>query len=524
LFFALTLKVQHDERALRRETGVNEFGAVFDAPEQVDYTQPEILGDEECLVANFRCLTAGSAPTSTPMDAIRVISEYVRFPSVSTDPAFADGMAGARDYAVKLLADTGLAIEVVTTQLHPIVLGRRSGPQEWPHVVLYGHYDVQPADPLDKWTTPPFEPHVRDGRLYARGAADNKGPHAIGVLGLRRLLRRRPNLPLRVTVVLEGEEEIGSPSFDDFLANHRAELRTADFVLLSDTGSPSVEQLVVTTGLRGICGFEVTLTGPRTDLHSGLHGGAVYNPIQALTEICASLHNADGSVNVPGFYDGVALPEQWEREELKKFPLTEEAYRKFLGVDALYAQPGVTPIEATRYAPTLEFNGIGGGYQGEGSKTVIPSTAFVKITCRLVPGQVAADITRKVTEAIRSRVPAGVKVDIRPMQSNNAYHVVPPGKPNTPPYQNPVLARAFDAAGEAVTKHFGRPPLFLREGGSVPIIGDIKRETGLDSLMLGLFTPESNLHAPDESIELAIIERGVAAYETLFEKIADGGR
>ncbi|MDR2844562.1 MAG: M20/M25/M40 family metallo-hydrolase, partial [Puniceicoccales bacterium] len=361
------------------------------------------------------------------MDAIRVISDYVRFPSVSTDAAFAKGMAGARDFAAKLLADAGLAVEVVPTPLHPIVLGRRTGPASWPHVVLYGHYDVQPAEPLDLWTTPAFEPQVRNGRLYGRGAADNKGPHTVGILALSELLKRRPDLPLRITFLLEGEEEIGSPSFGGFLEKYRAELSGADFVMLSDTGSPDANQIVITTGLRGIAGMEIALTGPQMDLHSGLHGGAVYNTIQALTEICASLHNADGSVNVPGFYDGVRAPEQWEREELKKFPLTEPSYREFLGVDTLYSQPGYTPIEATRYGPTLEFNGIGGGYQGEGSKTVIPSKAFAKITCRLVSGQDAMDIVRKVTAAVQARAPQGVKAEVKVRQGNNAYHVCPPG-------------------------------------------------------------------------------------------------
>ncbi|MDR2430210.1 MAG: M20/M25/M40 family metallo-hydrolase [Puniceicoccales bacterium] len=456
------------------------------------------------------------------MEALSVISEYVRHASVSTDPAFAAGMAGAREHAARLLAGAGLAVEIVPTPLHPIVVGRRAAPAGSPHVVLYGHYDVQPADPVEAWTTPPFEPDVRDGRLYARGAADNKGPHCVAVLALARLLRRRPALPLAITFIIEGEEEIGSPSFGAFLQKHRAELSGADFVLLSDTGSPSAEQIVVTTGLRGIAGLEVRLTGPRTDLHSGLHGGAVYNPVQALVEICASLHNADGSVNVPGFYDNVVPPERWEREELEKFPLDEAGYREFLGVDALYSQPGVTPIEATRHAPTLEFNGIGGGYQGEGSKTVIPSGAFAKITCRLVPGQDARDIADKVTAAIRARVPRGITASVRLKQGNNAYHVCPPGRPNTPHGQNPVLARAFSLATEAITDAFGRAPLFLREGGSVPIIGDIKAQTGLDSLMIGLFTPDSNLHAPDENIDLAIIERGIRAYEALLEKIALG--
>ncbi len=454
------------------------------------------------------------------MDPIKTISDYTRFPSISTDPAYKDGMTGARDFAAKLLTDAGLAVEIVQTPLHPIILGRRTGPAAWPHVVIYGHYDVQPADPLEQWKTPPFEPAVRDGKIFARGAADNKGPHAVSILALAKLLKRRPDLPLRITFLLEGEEEIGSPSFPAFLEKHKAELSEADFVLLSDTGSPSSSQIVITTGLRGIIGLEIRIAGPQTDLHSGLHGGAVYNPIQALCEICASLHKPDGSVNVPGFYDGVATPEQWESDELKKFPLDEAGYKKFLGVDALYSQPGYTPIEATRYGPTLEFNGIGGGYQGEGSKTVIPSKVFAKLTCRLVPGQDADAIIQKVSDAIRARVPAGVKCEIKVKQGNNAYCVCPPGKPNTPADQNPVLARAFEAAGEAIEKAFGARPLFLREGGSVPIIGDIKRVTGLDSLMIGLFTPDSNLHAPNENLEIAMIERGMAAYELLLEKIA----
>ncbi|MDR0535231.1 MAG: M20/M25/M40 family metallo-hydrolase [Puniceicoccales bacterium] len=454
------------------------------------------------------------------MNAVDIISDYVRFPSVSTDPAFSQGMAGAREFAAKLLADAGLRVETVQTPLHPILLGRRDGPASWPHIVLYGHYDVQPADPLALWTTPPFDPQIRNGRLYGRGAADNKGPHTIGILGLASLLRRRPDLPLRVTVLLEGEEEIGSPSFPGFLGKYKGELSKADFVLLSDTGSPSAKQIVVTTGLRGIVGLELRVKGPKVDLHSGLHGGAVFNPIQALADICASLHNADGSVNIPGFYDGVLPPAQWERDELRKFPLSEAAYRKFLGVNALYSQPGFTPLEAVRYGPTLEFNGIGGGYQGEGGKTVIPSEAFAKITCRLVPGQDASRVLKKLTAALKSRIPKGITAEIIVRQGNNPYHVIPSGRPGAPKNANPVLARAFDAVGSAIATAFGKPPLFLREGGSVPIIGDIKTETGLDSLMVGLFTPDSNLHAPNENLEIEIIERGMRAYELLLEKIA----
>ncbi|MEI6121450.1 MAG: M20/M25/M40 family metallo-hydrolase, partial [Opitutae bacterium] len=224
------------------------------------------------------------------MDFIRELIEYVKHPSVSTDSAFNQGMTGAREHICGLLKQAGLEVEVIPTPLHPIVLGRRRGPSEWPHIVIYGHYDVQPADPLNLWTSPAFDPVVRDGKIWGRGTADNKGPHLTAVVAIAQLLKRRPDLPLRITFLIEGEEEIGSPSFPEFLDKHKKELSEADCVLLSDTASPSSDQIVITTGLRGIIGLEVGLTGPRSDLHSGLHGGAVYNPIQALSELCASLH------------------------------------------------------------------------------------------------------------------------------------------------------------------------------------------------------------------------------------------
>ena len=454
------------------------------------------------------------------MDPVQIISDYVRFPSVSTDPAFKEGMIGAREYCANLLRAAGLSVEIVPTPLHPIVLGRRTGPKEWPHIVLYGHYDVQPADPLNLWTTPAFEPTVRNGKIFGRGTADNKGPHAIGVIALANVLKRNPDLPLRVTVLIEGEEEIGSPSFPAFLDKYRDELAEADCVVLSDTGSPSADQITITTGLRGIMGCEIRLTGPKGDLHSGLHGGAVYNPVQALVELCASLHNPDGSVNVPGFYDGVELPQPWEREELKKYPLTDAQYRDFLKVDALYSQPNYSPLEAVRFGPTLEFNGIGGGYQGAGSKTIIPAQAFAKITCRMVPGQDEAKVFALLKKTIEERVPKGIKCEVIPKQGSNAYAVCPPDRSNTPKDQNPVLARAFRAAESAIGKHFGKKPLYLREGGSVPIIGDIRTRTGLDSVMIGLFLPDSNLHAPDENLDLSLVTNGIKVYEDLFEGVA----
>jgi acetylornithine deacetylase/succinyl-diaminopimelate desuccinylase-like protein len=457
-------------------------------------------------------------------DPFEKLKEFIRFPSVSADPGAADGMAGARDYIAGLLREMGLEVEIAKTDLHPVVLGRRRGDAAWPHVIIYGHYDVQPADPLALWETPPFEPQVRDGRLYGRGAADNKGALMAHVGAVATLLKMNPTLPLRITFVIEGEEETGSPSFPGFLRKYRDELREADFVFFSDTGIPNEEQMVITTGLRGLALVEVEVTGPKSDLHSGLHGGVVRNPIQALATICASLHDADGRVTVPGFYDDVREVQPWEREELRKLGVNEAAYREFLGVDAFFVTKGYTPFEALRFLPTLEFNGIGGGYQGEGTKTVIPSKAFAKISCRLVPNQRPDQIKKLLVDTIRARTPPGVRLRFIDQHEAEPYIVVPPGRSNTPADQSPVLAAAFRAADTAVTEIWGRPPLYLREGGSVPIIAQIKKELGLDSIMLGLFLPEDNLHAPNESFKLSVLEKGMATSQRVLTSVAERGR
>lgn len=452
-------------------------------------------------------------------DPIEAVKEFVRHPSVSTDPEFAAGMEGARSHIVGLLQGMGLNVEVIETPLHPVVLAKRKGNPDWPHVMIYGHYDVQPADPLELWETPAFEPVIREGRLYARGAADNKGPMMVHIAAVARLLEKHPDLPLNLTFLIEGEEEIGSPSFPGVLEKYSAELQ-ADFVLLSDTQSPSTGQLALTVALRGLVSFEFELTGPNSDLHSGIHGGAVYNPIQALTEICASLHNADGSVAIPGFYDAVADVEQWERDELARLGTDPEAYRNAIGIPDFMPARGLTPFEATRLAPTLEFNGIGGGYQREGEKTIIPSRAFVKVTCRLVGDQDPEEIERLVHRAIEDRCPPQVRLKLRRGHAAPPYRVVPPDRPNTPADQNPHLAAAFRAAEKAVTEVFGKPPIYLREGGSVPIIGAIRQVLGIDSVMLGMFTPADNLHAPNESFDLTMFAKGIEVSERLLAEVA----
>ncbi len=455
-------------------------------------------------------------------DPIEKLKEFIRHPSVSADPAFKVGMQGARDFLTELLGSIGFEVEVVTTDLHPIILASRGGDATWPHVIIYGHYDVQPADPLDLWTTPAFEPEQRGERLYGRGAADNKGPLLTHIAAVARLLEKEPDLPLRITFMIEGEEEMGSPSFPKFLDRYQERLSEADFVFLSDTGIPNEDQVVITCGLRGLVLFDIEVTTAKSDLHSGLHGGVLRNPIQALAEVCASLHDADGRVNVPGFYDDVLDVEPWEREELKNYGGDAERYREFLGIPAFYSTKGFSPFEAVRFMPTLDFNGIWGGYQGEGSKTVIPSKARVKVSCRLVANQDPKKIRELMYRTIAERMPADVTYRLIDQHHGSPYVVVPPDRSNTPADQSPVLAKGFRAADAAITDVFGKAPLYLREGGSVPIIADIKRVLGLDSVMFGLFLPEDNLHAPNESFHLGVMERGMRVCEQVLQKLAHG--
>jgi acetylornithine deacetylase/succinyl-diaminopimelate desuccinylase-like protein len=450
-------------------------------------------------------------------DHVEKLKEWISFPSVSTDSNFREGMVGSQKFVSDLLASMGFKVELVRTELHPIVWATRDGDPSWPHVVIYGHYDVQPADPVDLWKTPPFVGTVIGDRIFGRGSADNKGPLLTNITAVAQLLEENPKLPLKITFLVEGEEEMGSPSFPGFLKTHAAKLREADFVFLSDTALPNRDQVVVTCGLRGLALLDVVVTGPKGDLHSGLHGGVLRNPIQALAEILSTLHTPEGKVNIPGFYDDVLDVEQWEKDELVKLGSKEKDYLEFLGIDSFYTTPGFTAFEAVRYQPTLEFNGIGGGYQGEGTKTVIPSKAFAKISCRLVANQEPEKIKELVRNAIRARKPSGVTIEFVDQHKGDPYVVVPPGKSNTPKDQSPVLAAAFRSTEKAVTEVWGRPPLFLREGGSVPIIAQIKKETGLDSLMIGLFLPEDNLHAPNEGFSLEVMRKGIETAKRILK-------
>jgi len=454
-------------------------------------------------------------------DPVEKLKEYVRQGSVSADPQFKAGMEGAQKFLTGLLTGIGFKVELVPTALHPVLLAKRGDNPAWPHVIIYGHYDVQPPDPLDKWDTPPFEPTIKGERIYGRGTADNKGPLLVHITAVARLLEKNPNLPLRLTFVVEGEEEIGSKNFKSFLKENKEKLR-GDFIYMSDNGILSPDQMIITVGLRGMLAFEVELTGPSSDLHSGMHGGVLMNPLQALAELCASLHTPDGKVNIPGFYDSVVQPEPWEREQLAKVGLKEKDYAAFLGINEFHTPPGYTPFEAIRFLPTLEFNGFSGGYQGEGTKTVIPSKARVKITCRLVPNQTPDNTKDIVFNAIKARCPKGVTMKITPQHNATPYVVIPPDRSNTPKNQSPALAKCFRAVDKAATEVFGKAPIYLREGGSVGLLADLKEVLGLDAVMMGLFLPEDNLHAPNESFHLGVMKRGIETSERVLAELAKG--
>lgn len=452
-------------------------------------------------------------------DPIEKLKEYVRHASVSADSNYQAGMQGAQKFLTDLFAEMRFSTEVVPTELHPVIVAKRIGEPHWPHVIIYGHYDVQPPDPLTLWKTPPFEATIKSGRIYGRGTADNKGPFMVHLAAVASLLEENPRLPLNITFVVEGEEEIGSKNFKTFLKQHRDKL-DGDFVFLSDTAIHSPDQLTVTVGLRGMLAFEIELTGPQSDLHSGLHGGVLLNPLQALAELCASLHTKDGRVAIPGFYKDVVEPEKWERVQLRKAGMSRKKYQEFLGIRQFHTPPGFTPFEAIRFLPTLEFNGFSGGYQGQGTKTVIPSKASAKVTCRLVPNQTPEKIKATVFKAIRARCPKGVTMTITEQHAATPYVVVPPDRSNTPKNQSPVLAKCFRALDQASAEVWGTSPLYLREGGSVGLIADLKAELGLDAVMMGLFLPEDNLHAPNESFHLGVMKKGIETSRRVLAGLA----
>ena len=452
-------------------------------------------------------------------DAVKFISDLVKIPSVSASSSNAQDVVKCAQILNDKFAELGFDSRLIETQLHPIVFAKRdclSGKPKF-RVLCYGHYDVQPPEPLEKWGTAPFDPVVKDGRICGRGTADNKGPFCCMLAGIARFIEKNPEAPIDLGIIVEGEEEIGSPSMTKFIQENSELISSYDFIILSDTSSPSPEQIVITTGLRGTGSIDVIFKGANTDVHSGMYGGVIYNPIQAMCEVCASLHDENGFVNIEHFYDGIAPIEDWEKAEIKKSPFDEDSIKSLLGLERLYKQGNEEPTVAGRVLPTLEFTGIGGGYQGEGSKSVIASECFCKISVRTVPPQKTDNILQLVKKAIIERTAKQIKVEfVEYNASGDGYFV----NPKNPDGCNEKLKVAFKLVDECVEFAFGCKPLFLREGASIPLISDIKKFTGLDCIMVGLFNPEDNLHAPNESFRISTIEKASLYYNKFLERLA----
>ncbi|MDR0693057.1 MAG: M20/M25/M40 family metallo-hydrolase [Puniceicoccales bacterium] len=436
------------------------------------------------------------------------MADYVTCQSVSSDLTSESGMANAREYLIGFF--NGLAIEAREVKFgkHAAIFAKTAQKPNKPTILVYGHYDVQPADEGELWTSDPFVLTERDGRWYARGASDNKGCHSAVLMAIHDLMTRQ-ELPVNLKFILEGEEEIGSRSMPQLLRNMQDEL-TADFALVVDTCSLDKENIVITTGLRGIVGCEVKLKGQDHDLHSG-YGGCLLNPIGALVDLCSALHTREGLVNVPGFYDEVAPPHSWEREQMKRLSNLDDDLKKNLGIKYFKLPNGdFSAAETMRFLPTLEFNGIGGGFQGTGIKTIIPSCASVKISCRLVPDQNAEKIKNLLAEKIRNLCPREMSLEIKFEQTSNPYLFdVRSGK-------NETLSRAIKITEKGIRSTFGNPPLYLREGGSIGLVSMLKEILGMDSLLIGLSTAKDNIHAPDESVEIAMLERGRKFFREFF--------
>ena len=421
--------------------------------------------------------------------------ELLRYPSVSADPKYKNDVLKTADYVADKFKEAGAdKVEICQTAGYPIVYGEKIIDPSKPTVLVYGHYDVQPADPLELWKTPPFEPTVRDGKIYARGACDDKGQFYMHVKAFE-LMMKTNSLPCNIKFMIEGEEEVGSNNLAIFVKENKDRLK-ADVVLISDTSMISLEHPSLETGLRGLSYLEVEVTGPNRDLHSGVYGGAVANPATILAKLIASMHDENNHIQIPGFYDDVLALSESEREELNKAPYDEAEYKEDLGVEELWGEKGYTTLERTGTRPTLEVNGIWGGYIGEGAKTVLPSKANAKISMRLVPNQQSDKITKLFTEHFEKIAPKYVKVKV------TAHH-------GGEPVVTPTDSIAYKAAQKAIAESFGKDPIPTRGGGSIPIVALFEKELEIKTVLMGFGLDSDNLHSPNEKYDIANFYKGI---------------
>jgi acetylornithine deacetylase/succinyl-diaminopimelate desuccinylase-like protein len=439
--------------------------------------------------------------------------DLLKIPSISADSAYAgDVKAMAEALAAKLKEAGADNVEVLPTEGHPMVYGEKIIDSNLPTVLVYGHYDVQPPDPLDLWDSPPFEPVIKkteihpEGAIFARGACDDKGQMYMQVKAFE-AMNKTGELPCNVKFIIEGEEEVGSENLEDFVKEYKERL-SADVILVSDTGIMSNDVPTITTGLRGLSYVEVEVTGPNRDLHSGLYGGGVANPINALAKMIASLHDDDGHITIPGFYDLVEEAPAKERELIASAPFSEEAYCKALDIKQTFGEKGYNTLERTSIRPTLDVNGIWGGYTGEGAKTVIASKAYAKISMRLVPNQDPDAITELFKNHFESIAPAGTTVVVHPHHGGE-------------PAVTPVDSIEYEAASKAMEETFGKTPIPLRSGGSIPIVAMFERVLGIKTVLLGFGLDSDAIHSPNEHYGLFNFYKGIETIPIFFRNYAE---
>ena len=438
--------------------------------------------------------------------AVAQLLEFLRFPSISTIPENTDDVNACAEWLATSVQQSGFEVRLCPTRGNPVLIAKNRHRPDRRTVLIYGHYDVQPVDPLDQWISPPFSPRVENGVIFARGAADNKGQIFAHICGMAEALADTGELPVNVIVLVEGEEEIGSPSLGEFLQEHREELR-CDIVVISDSGMVAPGVPTLSYGLRGIAMMEVKVSGPSTDLHSGLFGGIIDNPAAVLVRLLASLRDENDRIAVEGFYDNVQPLAQWERDGWAQLPVSEASIQALTQVPALGGEAGFNFIERLWARPTAEINGIWGGFQGTGSKTIIPREASVKLSFRLVPHQLPAEVCSKVSAHLRKLAPPTVKLEIVEGHEGEPYLT----NPHSP------MGRA---AQRALSATFGRDPVFIREGASIPIVNTLKRVLGAETLLLGLALPDCRAHAPNENFPLENFFAGIRLNRALLEELA----
>lgn len=435
------------------------------------------------------------------------LKDFLRIPSVSADSRYKGDVARAAEFVREALIKAGAdTVEICPTPGHPIVYGEKIIDSSLPTVLVYGHYDVQPPDPLDLWHSPPFEPVIKDGKIYARGACDDKGQVFMHIKAFEYMMSNG-TLPCNVKFMIEGEEEVGSDHLGDWIRENKSRL-TGDVILISDTSIIANDIPSIDVGLRGLSYVEVEVTGPNRDLHSGVYGGAVANPITILCEMIAKMKDADNRITIPGFYDDVVELNPQDRAELNKAPFDLNDYMRDLNVADVHGEKGYTTLERTGIRPTFELNGIWGGYTGEGAKTVLPSKAYAKCSMRLVPNQSSDKITKLFADYFRSVAPKGVKVEVRPHHGGE-------------PVVTPTDSVAFKAASKAMEKTFGKKPIPTRGGGSIPIVALFEKELGLKSVLMGFGLDSDLIHSPNEHYGVFNFLKGIETIPHFFAEYAE---